>query len=81
MLQEKVDEVELQNERLRVAYESLRSEVAALRTGAVPGIPRSGMSGHDLGMSPEQAPAVDYISFPGVYTEGVNQGFGWGMAG
>ena len=79
-MQDKIDEVELQNEKLRTAYESLKNEVAALQSGAISRPPKCEESDGAFPMGHGQVPSLDYLSFnTGVYHTGGNQGFGWGL--
>lgn len=76
-MQDKLDEVELQNEKLRTAYESLRNEVAALRSGAIATAPKCE---DPDGRGFAQVPSFDYLAFnTGLYPAGGNNGFGWGL--
>ena len=84
-LQDKIDDVEMENEKLRAAYESLRNEVTALKTGAIPALPtkvEDPDSAYQMG-GQGQVPGVGYLSFQGVYHMGANQqncnnSWGWG---
>lgn len=66
--------VELENERLQVALESLRGEVAALRSGMT----RGNASG-SFGMGSGHSTCVDYSSYPLMYPKGGTQPYAWGM--
>lgn len=82
-MQDKLDEVELQNEKLRTAYESLREEVAALRNGAMAVTPKCedhGRGGGGFPLSPGQVPSFDYLAInTGLYHGGGSHGYGWGL--
>lgn len=77
-LQDRVDVVELENERLQTALESLRREVAELRTGTARGDARLGDTGTSFGVGLEHASCVDYATHPIMYPGDESQPFGWG---
>lgn len=65
--------VELENERLQTALESLWREVAELRTGMSRGDARLGDTGGSFGIGLESASCVDYAPYPVILPGDENQ--------
>lgn len=69
--------VELENERLQMALESLRGEVAALRTGIGSGDGRFEDTMSSFGMQPGHSSWVVYSPHSVIYPNGGSQSYAW----